>query len=330
MRAISSNDVCVYVLTSPKEKISYRGHTFYYERIEDINNVFVINELKPLDWDWMYFQIMSELRQFNLKALANQTQNIGIISNCRKSSYPRTLWYELKETLKYFPLISKSKRIFFLEGYHTLDIYSLIATKKLIGFDVHSNFLIDEDLNRKMFSFDWSPQAYRKYKFNFIGNRKPAPRTQILQRIKARLDEWKKIPDKGLENKGLLWIEYGDDPSKPRGLPPQEFINCLEESDFTLCPPGYSKLTHRVIEALVKGSIPILHEDELALYDIDLKDGVNCISVKSENWTQALDIAMGMSHSEVSLMRNKILSMQDDYLSERAFSSKLRQKMGLN
>ena len=169
-RAIASDDISVYVLTSPKNTNPYRSHAFYYERIERIKNTFIINEFQPINWEWIYFQIMSQLTQLDLKYIASHTRNIGIFSACRKSSYLRTLWHELQEAVKYFPVTSRSKCVLFHEGFYSLDFYSLIAPKKILGFEVHSNFLDDQFLNEKMFSFDWNPQQDRKFRLNFNVN----------------------------------------------------------------------------------------------------------------------------------------------------------------
>ncbi len=328
-RAICSSDNQIYVLTSPKQSIPYRGHQFYYERLEAIENVTVVNEFISKKWDWVYFQLMPEINNLNLAPILSNAHKIGIISPCPQLSYPKTIWRQLKEIAKYFPVTSKCKRAILPAGFYEFDLYRMIAKKEYLGIDVHSNFLINEDLNKAMFAFEWSPQAKRKYKFNFIGNRNPSQRIQILELIKASLDTLQKKQIKGFDNSDCVWIEYGDEPGTPRGVPPLKFMEYLVESDFTLCPLGYSKLTHRVIEALVKGSIPLLNEAELSLYDIDLKDGVNCIAVKDGNWDQALERAVRMPTSEIHKIRTQIKSMENSFLSEEAFSNSLRRKMGL-
>jgi hypothetical protein len=149
-RAIASEDNCVYVLTHPKDKIPHQSHTFYYERIENIKNVAVINDFKPIKWEWIYFQIMPQLTQMNLKYISNHAQNIGILSSCGKSAYVRTLWHEFKEFIKYITITSRSKIVLFTDGFYSLDMYGLIKSKKILGFDVHSNFLHNNDLNKEM------------------------------------------------------------------------------------------------------------------------------------------------------------------------------------
>ncbi|WP_193855455.1 exostosin family protein, partial [cf. Phormidesmis sp. LEGE 11477] len=263
---------------------------------------------------------MPQLRQLDLRALASKAQNVGILSSREKSSYLKTIWHELKEIFNYFPIVWRSKRILFSEGYYGFDVYSLFAFRQPTGIDVHSNFLTNEALNSKMFSFDWSPQVDRKYKLNFIGNRNPSERTKINKLVKASLEENEQFKE------ALVWIEYGNEPDKPRGVTPQDFIYYLEESDFTLCPPGYSQVTHRVMEALIKGSIPILCENDLPLYDVELEDGVNCIAVRENSWDVAIETALRLEFEKVKKIRENILAMKNTFLSEKAFSTRLQIK----
>ena len=65
----------------------------------------------------------------------------------------------------------------------------------------------------------------------------------------------------------MFWHEYSD--ASPIGLDPAEFVRRLTDSDFTLCPRGYSRVTHRPVEALLRGSVPVIAADEIDLYGID-------------------------------------------------------------
>jgi hypothetical protein len=121
------------------------------------------------------------------------------------------------------------------------------------------------------------------------------------------------------ETSDILWIEYGDDPGEARGVPAFKYIDYLSDSDFTLYPPGYSPLTHRVIEALVRGSIPVLHEQELELYDIHFQNRVNCVAVKNGDWLTAIKEIQAISQDVVIEMRSNILAMKDTYLSNERY-----------
>jgi Exostosin family len=127
-----------------------------------------------------------------------------------------------------------------------------------------------------------------------------------------------------------FWLEYDTAmPVATRGLSSSKYIETLSNSCFTLCPPGFSKITHRVVEALVRGSIPIINANELELYNMNLRDNQNCIAVYNNDWTTALKRALSMPHEDLVKIHTHILSMKDEFLLPQSFSRRLRQKIGL-
>ena len=83
---------------------------------------------------------------------------------------------------------------------------------------------------------------------------------------------------------------------------------------FTLCPPGYSLITHRLVESLLRGSIPILNENELDIYNLGLEDGVNCISASPENWQETIKRCFNMSEDEIVAIRKNIQKLVTEQL----------------
>ncbi len=318
-QAIASTGNSVYVVTNPKEL----NQEFYYARIEQIKNVKISNKLEEINFDDLYIENLPSLSRDEFLRCAKISPRISIIAYSHSFSYTKTLLQEIKHLIKYFPGILKVKQIFFIDDYYNLDIFNLWSKKYFLGFDVHSNFWVNQDLKNALFDFNWETEKRRIYKLNFIGNRSPAFRKQIIESVKTYLKN-------SLCEEPILWIEYGDEPGEKRGVSPREYMNYLSESDFTLCPPGYAKITHRVIEALVRGSIPILHKEELRLYDMNLEDNLNCIAVHNRDWIGAIKRAMSLNQSEIRQMRYSILSMKDDYLAAESFSRRLITKMGIN
>ncbi|MCL6435187.1 MAG: hypothetical protein K6T90_13425 [Leptolyngbyaceae cyanobacterium HOT.MB2.61] len=323
-RAATSCSCPVFVITAPKDKIAHFGHSLYYDKLKKLPHVKVLNSWDGLHLDWLYIQISSDLPRGELAEAVKHSRHIGLFSSCGKTSFSKTLLSQVKEVIKYFPVTLKAERVFLADGFYPTDLYSIWAKRYLMGIDVHSNFLDNPDLLLKMFAFEWKPEVTRKYRLNFIGNRKPQFRTELINTIKSYL-----ISQNLWNSSEYLWIEYGDEPGEKRGVPPAEFIHYLTESDFTLCPPGYAKLTHRVIEALVRGSIPVLHTEELELYDSHLQDQINCLAVHHSNWVKAIDQLIHMPESKIVQIRSSILAMKEDILSNEAFSRKLGTKMGL-
>ena len=125
----------------------------------------------------------------------------------------------------------------------------------------------------------------------------------------------------------MYWHEYPD--AAPVGLDPIEFLNVLSRSDFTLCPIGYSLVTHRPIEALLRGSIPVMSAHDLDLYGIELKDGTNCIAVSDGDWPTTIQRLRTIEESEIVAMRSSIYSMFDDRLNYKALSNRMRIRFGV-
>jgi hypothetical protein len=329
-RTAALSGVNVYVVTKPKDQESYYGHSLFYEKLEEIKNVTILNQFEPIELDWLYIELAATGLNSQLINCARHARQIGLLSSCSKPSYVKAIGGQLKEIVKYLPIALKAKRVFLIDGFYKFDLYGLYAKRLLTGYDVHSNFLGSDELHHKMFAFAWRPEALRKYKLNFIGNRNPQHRTELIASVKSHLTSQGLLSNQeDYSDSKLVWIEYGDSAGEKRGVESTEYIHLLSESDFTLSPPGYIKMTHRTIEALVQGSIPVLHENELGLYDIDLRNRVNCLTVKNQDWVAATKTIMTISQEEVIYMRSNILAMRDKFLSDEAFSRRLQTKMGL-
>ena len=193
-RSCAGQDCHVIVFTKPKQEVEYRGHAFYYEKLQRLDQVKIVHEVvdEEIELDWLYilsfdFNNSSYSKQELIKC-AKQSKYLGLSSGVRKTSYLRNIWHQLKEFIKLFPLSLQLDRVFLTDGFYNIDLYSAIARRELVGIDVHSNFLENSELYNQLFACQWQPQENRKYKFNFIGNRNPNWRTEIINQIKRELE----------------------------------------------------------------------------------------------------------------------------------------------
>ena len=62
----------------------------------------------------------------------------------------------------------------------------------------------------------------------------------------------------------------------------------------------------------MRGSVPIVAEPRA--YDLDLRDGENCIVVRDNNWLEATRRALGMPQSEVVRLRHSVLALREERL----------------
>jgi hypothetical protein len=192
------------------------------------------------------------------------------------------------------------RRIAYKDGFHPVDALGLLRPRRVVGFDAHSKFLQDAGLFHAIHAQDWEPGAMRPVRANFIGSRDPASRSRILDSVESRFVGAGTGPR-------MVWHAYTD--AQPAALSGAQFLQALSDADFTLSPPGYSLVTHRPVEALLRGSIPVLNRDELDLYALDLVDGVNCIAVPPGGWPAAIDRILRMDQSEIVSMRRRVQAM---------------------
>jgi hypothetical protein len=174
---------------------------------------------------------------------------------------------------------------------------------------LHPGLLTDEQL-RRVFAVFRAVES-RQYRIGFIGNRNPPERQGVLAECQRAIDQ------AGLRTQ-TLWVEYGDDDLQ-RGLTPEKYIAALGQMDFCICPAGWGRnWTHRVIEGLCRGSIPILPDAHL--YGLGLRDSVNCLAVKGGDWHGAVMTALHLPLHKVQAMRRNVLNLRDTLLVPSAAS----------
>lgn len=245
----------------------------------------------------------------DLPLLAAGARAITLISSGDRSrrwrDAMRLQWLELR-TLG--PHARRVDRVLYKDGFHGADLHGAFRSRCTVGFDVHSHFLYRADQFDAMHAQDWDARTQRPFLANFLGSQDPSPRKAILDAVRhlfvASSGEARIVRP----GKSMFWHEYSD--AKPAGLAPTEFVNMLTRSDFTLCPRGYSLVTHRPLEALLRGSIPVLGAHELDLYGIELVDGRNCIAVADDGWLAAIERITRLPESAIVTMRENVLAMR--------------------
>lgn len=258
----------------------------------------------------------------SLDRLAPHAAHITAISaGDRSKPLRQALRLQWREWRWYGPWFGKVRRIAYKDGYHTLDWLGLLRSRRVVGFDAHSKFLQDAALFAALHARDWHSNTVRPFRANFLGSRDPAVRSRILDSVEPRFQESGTGPR-------TVWHAYSD--AQPAALSPEDFLHVLTESDFTLAPPGYSRVTHRPVEALLRGSIPMLNADELDLYDLGLADGVNCIAVPAGGWPAAMERILTMDAAMITGMRRNIEAMLDARVAYPALARDMSRRLGLD
>jgi len=282
----------------------------------------------PEKIDLLVVQGHTQLLQYKnvLDGLASRASRLTAISSGDRSRpYRQALKLQWQELRWYGRWLGKLKRVAYKDGYYPTDLFGLFKSRRVVGFDAHSKFLQDEKLFQAIHAQDWECEGVRPVRANFLGSRDPEIRRLILD---ATEPYFTALPGEATPPKQMLWHAYTD--AQPAALSPEEFLQALTKADFTLSPPGYSLVTHRPVEALLRGSIPVLNADELDLYDLGLVDGVNCIAVPQGGWAAAMERITGMDESEVVAMRRNVKAMLADRVAYPALSRDISRRLGLD
>jgi hypothetical protein len=257
-----------------------------------------------------------------LAKLAARADRMTVVSyGDRIRPYWQAIKLQWRERRWYGPWFAKVDRVVYKDGYYPIDLFGLLKPRRVVGFDAHSLFLNESDLYRSIHAADWDAEATRPYRANFIGSWDPEARGRILDSVEGFFRT-----DTGVKP-GMFWHVFTD--AQPAALSQMAFLQVLTQSDFTLAPPGYSLVTHRPVEALLRGSVPVLNANELDLYDLDLKDGTNCIAVPPGGWPASMERINDMDQAQVVAMRRNVLAMVAKRVAYPALSRDICRRLGI-
>lgn len=166
---------------------------------------------------------------------------------------------------------------------------------------LHPQLFTDERLRWIFAEFELA--GNRRFPIGFIGNRNPPERQGALAECQRAIDQM---------DARTLWVEYGDN-DHHNALSPEKYVKALSEMEFCICPAGWGRnWTHRVIESLCRGSIPIL--PDCHLYGLGLRDSVNCIVVKDDDWYGSVMRALQLPFPKVQEIRSNVLHLRNHLL----------------
>jgi hypothetical protein len=263
-----------------------------------------------------------------VRAVAARSERITLItSGDRSRSLRNAIKMQWLEGCSLGRYAFKVDRVVYKDGFFPRDLFGLFKPRHALGFDAHSQFLHDEELRSAMHAADWDAEAHRPIRVNFMGCQDPDVRKQVLDTLRPLFHPNDVRTTAATGDKAMFWHEYTN--AAPVGLDPREFVRILTESDFTLCPRGYSLVTHRPIEALLRGSVPVLAASELDLYGVVLVDGENCIAVHDAEWSQSIERVTRTDESVLVRMRANIRAMIEKHLRYDILARKMRRRLGV-
>ena len=284
----------------------------------------------PTVFDRLIVQIFPRLmeRLETFAPLAERARAITLVSaGDRSRSWRQAVRLQWLEARALRAQLARIDRVLYKDGLYRSDIFGLFKPRDVVGFDAHSQFLHDQQAFRAIHAPDWDPEAPRPVLANFLGSRDPEIRRRVVDAVRGFFQSGGGQGGAAAGGKTLVWHEYSD--AEPGGLGPAEFVDVLTRSDFTLCPPGYSLITHRPIEALLRGSIPVLNANELDLYAVGLQDGTNCIAVEDGRWGAAMARLARIPEADLARMRRAIRQMVPARVDYRVLSARMCARLGV-
>lgn len=326
------------ILITPQES-EQKEHEWCLKRLSQLqltNIELVAPGSFPAHTDWLYVRSSKTQPLFekNMNAWLGKAENLGLLAHYSHHDGFKSIAKQLLYTFPYY-LLAKSV-LLQISSQHQHP-YCFIQEQAFFSPSVHPQYIVDEYYKQLMFDEYRDFNIRRNYKFTFLGNQQPKEREMVLKMVQKTLhhiknsvifDSYKQDTEISTSNVNILWIEYGDRGSK-RGLKPPEYVKALSETDFCICPLGWGgNWTHRVIEALVCGAIPILEDADR--YNIGLTDMETCIAVKNSNWEEAIERAAQLNPDEIITMRSKIKTTKENYLLPEVAAHRFRESLKLN
>jgi len=291
-------------------------HPWSLQRLSQTDCELVEIGSPPQQSDLLIFYLIRRGRMPNeLTAWRKRAAAVACLSDIRRGDYKD----RLRELVRSWPHYLGASRLIYRHSpvarWRTFPFYR----QKPVYFSpyLHPHYFAPEALN-DAFSAVKSGER-RRFRLGFLGNRQPPTRAAQLAQCQQAIDEaGVTVIGSNLEHldspNKAVWVEYGGSESAgPHGLDPSAYLRILAEMDFCISPPGWDGYSHRTVEAIVRGSVPILAEP--LAYDLGLRDGENCILVRDGDWLEATRRALGIPQSEVMRLRSSVLALREKRLS---------------
>lgn len=274
-------------------------HPWSLERVRQVEKVCSISD-EPSAFDLMIADAFMDLRySADLSRWASRAKRLAFLFPHDGTTIKRRAGH----LLRYWPQsVTAKTSIFIGDRRLTADTVSPAFKRRAFYSPyVHPQLFCKERLP-EVFG-DFSIDEKRSFSIGFIGNRNPPERVRVLHDCRHVIDQM------GAHS---MWIEYGDE-EHHSALAPDKYIEALGQMDFCICPAGWGgNWTHRVVECLCRGAIPILPNPHL--YGLGLLDSVTCLIVRDNNWRGAASTALHLPTEKIRQMRRNILILRETLL----------------
>jgi hypothetical protein len=276
------------------ESSSIIEHAHLHKLLGNVSGVSrVATDYSPRATDALFFRLNDSLANA-LPWFACAGRVIGI-SSSDFSKNPKAaagvLWRTFRRAARCDTIVAESRST-------RWNPYRVWKRTVLFEPSVHPDFWLRAELAALMSIPPPEPDAHRKFRLMFAGNCTPASRVAALQSAIEAINE-AKIP-----SEQYFWLVYGAPNEARSALLPANYLGTLDDSDFTVSPPGWYPWTHRLVEAVARHSIPIADMNECRAFG--LKDGEMAVGVRRNDWAGAVRRALGLPFEVVARMRRSL------------------------
>ncbi len=316
---IVTNPGCRVLLIAPGiGQATHSDHPKALRRLQDLERLEVVDLSEiAVPVDYLFFKPHSEAasRRSLHRWLDLADKAVLLYGGSRYQSWKTFL----KDYIRSFPACLKAQAILIRESPEIFNPFPFIPRAIYQKINIHPQYIrksLTGELN--FFLPAPPPESPRPYRFVFVGNYNPPERQAELARIEAYFSELEGTqfvrnyePGQHFppaDKTRIVWNSYGDG-DKIRGLPGNHYRLAHEESDFSICPLGWGRSwTHRTVESLLRGAIPIL--EDISRYNLGLEDEKNCLEVRDGDWLAAIQRACLKTPAEIVTMRRNLIPLR--------------------
>jgi hypothetical protein len=148
-------------------------------------------------------------------------------------------------------------------------------------------------------------------------------RDVVANWIESRLDSTKKLFKIGSHSKEHKVVWHYDRPGTQRERSYEAYIKEIESAWFCLCLPGYTGTSNRVLEAVLRGSIPVIPEEVVKFHCLPLLDGMNAVFVKNDNWIEAVKFVAELGVDRRLAMQGEVIELANTQASLSSISRRI-------
>jgi hypothetical protein len=318
-------ELSVRIVTSRQRGSDLTEHPWILERLEKHNGIELVDLAEPAKESWLLiFGLVRRTSQPPaLREWLRRSEEMAIFPEANR--YGSSVDW-LRELARSFPRFLRARFVILERKARLLDFRFGCSRRLVYTPSVHPQFLHDEARREAMFgpvNFD-----DRRFRIAFLGNRQPPERSARLDASLRALREhpalslvtdFEKVPVDGMK---ALWLEY-DTAAGTTGLDPTTYAAALGDTDYCVSPPGWGgNWTHRTIEAIARGTVPILEDPEV--YNLPFIDGVNCLLVRGGDWSRPVAQCLTFDIGQVMAMREAVVRLRKEFVLPDAASQRFR------